>query len=227
LIDPYAGPGAQRVTASRRGYALSQWFADKGFAVLVTDGRGTPGRGLKWEHAIDGDLGKKPAQDQIEGLLCAASKDSRLDLNRVGVRGWSFGGYLALQLAMRYPALFKAVIAGAAVVDWEWYDTHYTERFLGLPTDNPQAYERSRVPPLPKRNRPALLLIHGLMDDNVHPANTVTLSARLLRAGWEHDTVYIPDAHHHVNDPDRLSRVLRAEVEFLRKHLLLAQRPER
>jgi dipeptidyl-peptidase-4 len=95
LLDPYGGPHAQRVVQARSAYLTSQWFADQGFAVVVIDGRGTPGRGSAWERGIHGDLAGPVLEDQIDGLLALAEQDSRLDLSRVAIRGWSFGGYLA------------------------------------------------------------------------------------------------------------------------------------
>jgi dipeptidyl-peptidase-4 len=223
LLDPYGGPGAQRVTANARAYALGQWFADQGFAVVTIDGRGTPGRGLAWEHEIDGDVAVHAVADQVEGLLDLAAQDPRLDLDRVGVRGWSFGGYLALQLAIRHPELIRAAVAGAPVTDWALYDTHYTERYLGTPQEHPDAYARALVPDppedLPEGRRPALLLVHGLQDDNVHPAHSLRMSARLLERGWQHDTLYLPDAHHGVTDPAVLRTLLRTELDFLRRAL--------
>ena len=220
LLDPYGGPGSQRVTASRRSYALSQWFADQGFAVLVIDGRGTPGRGLGWEHAVDGDLATTTVADQVDGLLAAAAANPRLDLSRVGYRGWSFGGFLGLQLALRHGDLIRAAVCGAAVVDWRGYDTHYTERFLGDPNASADPYDRSSVPDLAvPADPPALLLVHGLVDDNVHPSHTVGLSARLRRQGWPHDVLYLPEAHHGVTEPAQLRSLLAAEVAFLQRHL--------
>ncbi|HET9655809.1 MAG TPA: alpha/beta fold hydrolase [Kineosporiaceae bacterium] len=225
LLDPYGGPGAQRVLAVRKAYALGQWFADHGFAVVTLDGRGTPGRGLAWEHEIDGEVAERVVADQVEGLLELAATDPRLDLDRVAVRGWSFGGYLALQLALRHPDLIRAAVAGAPVTEWELYDTHYTERYLGTPQQQPDAYARSRVPDPPDRHlgrRPELLIVHGLQDDNVHPAHSLRMSARLLEHGWQHQTLYLPDAHHGVTDPAALRTLLRTELDFLRRALDVA-----
>ncbi|HEY0518943.1 MAG TPA: DPP IV N-terminal domain-containing protein, partial [Ilumatobacteraceae bacterium] len=133
LLDPYGGPHVQYVLASRTRYALSQWFADQGFAVVIIDGRGTPGRGSDWERAVYLDLATLILEDQIDGLHAAAN-DYPLDLDRVAIRGWSFGGYLAALAVMRRPDVFHAAIAGAPVTDWRLYDTHYTERYLGDPS---------------------------------------------------------------------------------------------
>ena len=131
LLDPYGGPHAQRVQRAEALFHTSQWFADQGFAVLVADGRGTPGRGPAFERAVRGDLAGPVLEDQIDALGAAAALDPRLDLSRVAIRGWSFGGYLAALAVLRRPDVFSAAIAGAPVTDWRLYDTHYTERYLG------------------------------------------------------------------------------------------------
>src|SRR5262249_40838877 len=189
LLDPYGGPHAQRVLASRPAYLSSQWFADQGVAVLVADGRGTPGRGSAWERAVHLDLAQPALDDQVDALTDAAQRFPQLDLTRVAIRGWSFGGYLAALAVLRRPDVFHAAIAGAPVTDWVLYDTHYTERYLGTPSDQPAAYERtSLVADAAKLERP-LLLIHGLADDNVVAAHTLQLSGALLAAGRPHQVL--------------------------------------
>ena len=167
LLDPYGGPHFQRVVKARDAYLQSQWFADQGFAVLVADGRGTPGRGLAWERAVAGDLATAPLEDQVDALHAAAEQEPRLDLSRVAIRGWSFGGYLAALAVLRRPDVFHAAVAGAPVTDWRLYDTHYTERYLGHPDEEPEAYRRSSLLEDAAKLERALLLIHGLADDNV------------------------------------------------------------
>jgi dipeptidyl-peptidase-4 len=175
LMDPYGGPHSQRVVAARGAHMTSQWFADQGFAVVVVDGRGTPGRGPALERAVHGDLAGPVLDDQVIALQALAADHPDLDLTRVGIRGWSFGGYLAALAVLRRPDVFHAAVAGAPVTDWSLYDTHYTERYLGLPDS--EAYRRSSlIEDAPKLTRP-LLLVHGLADDNVrgrsHPAALV------------------------------------------------------
>ena len=138
LIDPYGGPHAQRVVRAHNAFLASQWFADQGFAVVVADGRGTPGRGSAWERAVHGDLATVPLDDQIEALRHVADATKVLDLGRVAIRGWSFGGYLAALAVLRRPDVFHAAIAGAPVTEWRLYDTHYTERYLGDPNVSPE-----------------------------------------------------------------------------------------
>jgi SAM-dependent methyltransferase len=145
LLDPYGGPGAQRVLRSRAAFLTSQWLADQGFAVVVIDGRGTPGRGPVWERSVLGDLATPPLEDQVDGLLAVAAGHPDLDLGRVAIRGWSFGGFLAALAVLRAPDVFHAAVAGAPVTDWRLYDTHYTERYLGHPHDAPDAYAVSSL----------------------------------------------------------------------------------
>jgi dipeptidyl-peptidase-4 len=133
------------VLSSANSFLESQWWADAGFAVVVADGRGTPGRDAAWERAVAGDLAGPVLADQIAALHAAAEQFSDLDTDRVAIRGWSFGGYLAALAVLRRPDVFHAAIAGAPVTDWALYDTHYTERYLGTPTDDPDNYARSSL----------------------------------------------------------------------------------
>ena len=189
LLDPYAGPHAQRVVQSHNAYLSSQWFADQGFAVVIIDGRGTPGRGSEHERAVHGDLASLVLEDQIDGLYQAADELGFLDLDRVGIRGWSFGGYLAALAVLRRPDVFHAAVAGAPATEWRLYDTHYTERYLGDPTDDTEAYDDSSLLPLADQLTRPLLLIHGLADDNVVAAHTLQLSSALLAAGKPHEVL--------------------------------------
>ena len=145
LLDPYGGPHAQRVLKARAAYLTPQWFAEQGFAVVIADGRGTPGRGPQWERAVAGDLAGPVLEDQVDALRDAAARFADLDTGRVAIRGWSFGGYLAALAVLRRPDVFHAAIAGAPVTDWHLYDTHYTERYLGFPDRDEENYERSSL----------------------------------------------------------------------------------
>ncbi|HYZ55267.1 MAG TPA: prolyl oligopeptidase family serine peptidase [Streptosporangiaceae bacterium] len=155
LLDPYGGPHAQRVLAARDAYLTSQWFAEQGFAVLVADGRGTPSRGPAWDRAVAGDLAGPVLEDQVDALHAAAEHSGDLDLSRVGIRGWSFGGYLSALAVLRRPDVFHAAVAGAPVTEWRLYDTHYTERYLGHPDSNKDAYDACSLIEEPERLAPA------------------------------------------------------------------------
>ena len=220
LLDPYSGPGMQKVTAEQ-GWAsfTSQWFAEQGFAVLVTDGRGTPGRGPRWEREVYGDIFGPVLADQVTALTEAARRYPVLDLGRVGIRGWSYGGALAAMAVLRRPDAFHAAVAGAAVSDQRLYDTHWRERFLGHPAEHPGRYDAcSLLLEAPKLARP-LLLIHGLADDNVFPANTLRLSGALLAAGRPHEVLLLTGVTHHARDETVAENLMWHQARFLQRNL--------
>jgi dipeptidyl-peptidase 4 len=207
------------VTAAGAAYLNSQWFAEQGFAVVIADGRGTPGRDPAWDRAVAGDLAGPVLADQIEALESAAAQCDDLDLTRVGIRGWSFGGYLAALAVLRRPDVFHTGIAGAPPTDWRLYDTCYTERYLGLPDAEPRAYEQSSLlADAPKLTRP-LLLIHGLADDNVVVAHSLRLSAALLAAGRPHSVLPLSGVTHMASQEDVAENLLLLQVDFLRRSL--------
>ena len=221
LLDPYGGPHFQRVVRARPAYLVSQWLADQGFAVLVADGRGTPGRGLAWEKSVRFDLATPALEDQVEALHAAAERYPELDLSRVAIRGWSFGGYLAALGVLRRPDVFHAAIVGAPVTDWRLYDTHYTERFLGHPDEHPEAYERSSlIPDAGKLERP-VLLIHGLADDNVVVAHTLRFSRALLEAGRPHRVLPLTGVTHMTSQEVVAENLLLLQVAFLKEALAI------
>jgi dipeptidyl-peptidase-4 len=219
LMDPYGGPAMQKVTATAGTYLESQWFADQGFAVLVIDGRGTPGRGPEWARSIYGDHATPVLEDQVDGLHAAAVEWPDLDLSRVAIRGWSYGGFLAALAVLRRPDVFHVAIAGAPVTDDRLYDTHYTERYLGRPDLEPDNYAAvSLIPDAFRLTRP-LMLIHGLSDDNVVVAHTLRLSAALLAAGREHTVLPLTGATHMANDEAVAENLLLLELAFIRRAL--------
>jgi dipeptidyl-peptidase-4 len=225
LMDPYGGPHSQRVLASADAFLTSQWFADQGFAVVVADGRGTPGRGPEWDRAIAGDLAGPILDDQVDALADVARRcaDDRrgvdLDLTKVAIRGWSFGGYLAALAVLRRPDVFHAAVAGAPVTDWRLYDTHYTERYLGHPDSNGAAYEASSLPSDAHRLTRPLLIVHGLADDNVVIAHTLRLSSALLAAGRPHYVLPLSGVTHMATQEEVAENLLLLQVNFLRTAL--------
>ena len=221
LLDPYGGPHAQRVQRAEALFHTSQWFAEAGFAVLVTDGRGTPGRGPRFEREVRGDLAGPVLQDQIDALTAAARRFGRLDLTRVAIRGWSFGGYLAALGVLRRPDVFAAAIAGAPVTDWRLYDTHYTERYLGHPDTEPANYERTDLTPLAKGLARPLMLIHGLADDNVVAAHTLRLSQALTEAGRPHTVLPLSGVTHMTPQPEVAENLLLLQLRFLQDALAM------
>jgi dipeptidyl-peptidase-4 len=220
LMDPYGGPGYQRVLKARDAFLQSQWLADQGFAVVVADGRGTPGRGVAWEKAVHLDLAGPALEDQVDALRgVAEANPGLLDLDRVAIRGWSFGGYLAALAVLRRPDVFHAGIAGAPVTDWRLYDTHYTERYLGLPLEHPEAYERSSALAHAALLRRPLLIVHGMADDNVVAAHSLRLSRALLEAGRPHTFLPLSGVTHMTPQEVVAENLLRVQVAFLRDAL--------
>jgi dipeptidyl-peptidase-4 len=229
LLDPYGGPHAQRVLKARGSYLTPQWFAEQGFAVVIADGRGTPARGPQWERAVAGDLAGPVLEDQVDALNAAADRFADLDTDRVAIRGWSFGGYLAALAVLRRPDVFHAAIAGAPVTDWQLYDTHYTERYLGHPDQNQDAYRQSGLFSWAERSvvtaatdaiapRP-LMLIHGLADDNVVVAHTLRLSSALLAAGYPHTVLPLSGITHMASQETVAENLLGLQLDFLRRAL--------
>jgi dipeptidyl-peptidase-4 len=221
LVDPYGGAGAQRVTAEHDAKVLvSQWFAEQGFAVLVVDGSGTPGRGPAWEREVHADLFTPVLDDQVAALHEAASLHPELDLARVGIRGWSFSGSLAAFAVLSRPDVFHVAVAGAGVTDQYLYNAHWRERFLGHPADHPDRYEATSLIRLaPALMRP-LLLIHGLADTNVFPANTFRLSSALQAAGKAHEVLLLPGVGHQAIGEPGTEHLLEHQARFLRRYLV-------
>ncbi len=223
LMDPYGGPHAQRVLASRGAYLNAQWLADQGFAVVIVDGRGTPGRGPAWERAVAGDLATVVLDDQVEGLQSLAAAHRDLDLSKVAIRGWSFGGYLAALAVLRRPDVFHAAVAGAPVTDWSLYDTYYTERYLGVDPSAPSYAISSLLTDAPSLTRP-LMIVHGLADDNVVAAHSLRLSTALLAAGRPHTVLPLSGVTHMASQENVAANLAQLEVQFIRNSLRLSER---
>ncbi|MCW2841253.1 MAG: family peptidase [Aeromicrobium sp.] len=220
LMDPYGGPHAQRVLASARGFLEAQWLADQGFCVVVADGRGTPGRGRAWEVAVRDDFAGVTLDDQVTALQSvAAAYPDDVDTSRVGITGWSYGGYLAALAVLKRPDVFHAAVAGAPVTEWRLYDTCYTERYLGDPATQPEVYDRNSLIPLaPGLQRP-LMIIHGLADDNVVAAHTLRLSSALLAAGRAHTVLPLSGVTHMTPQEVVAENLKLLQVQFLTDHL--------
>lgn len=219
LVSSYGGPSAQMVLAARSGWLEAQWLADQGFAVVVADGRGSPGRGPAWEHAIKGDFATAVLEDQVAAVTGAIEHFPDLDGGRVAIRGWSFGGYLAALAVLRRPDVFHAAVAGAPVTDWRLYDTYYTERYLGHPESAPEAYAVSSILDDAHSLTRPLLLIHGLVDDNVVVAHTLLLSQRLLEAGRPHEVLPLSGVTHMASQEEVAENLLHLQVTFVRDAL--------
>ena len=219
ILSVYGGPGHQVVARSMRESLIDQWLANQGFIVVKADGHGTERRGREWERAIKGDFATGIAADQLAALKAVAKLVPEMDLKRVGVYGWSFGGYLSGLLTLAYGDEIKSGVAGAPVVDWHDYDTHYTERYLGVPPADEKAYEvSSLLTYVPKAKRP-LLLIHGTADDNVYFLHTLKLSDAMFRAGKPHQVLPLSNFTHMVPDPLVTERLYERIATFFKETL--------
>lgn len=220
IMAPYGGPHAQLLLAAGRMFLQPQYIADQGFAVVVADGRGTPARGPVWERAVRDELAAVTLADQVAALQGVVELyPDDLDTGRVGIYGWSYGGYLAALAVLQRPDVFHAAVAGAPVTDWELYDTAYTERYLGDPRAQPAVYRRNSLIDIAGKLERPLLLIHGMVDDNVVVAHTLRLSAALLAAGKQHDVLPLTGITHMASDEVIAENLLRAQIDFLDRHL--------
>ncbi len=211
----YGGPHHNTVVANISRYYVQQWMADHGFIVVCLDGRGTPHRGRDFERAIHKKFADVPLEDQVKGLEALGANYPELDLSRVGVYGWSFGGYMAALCVLRRPDIFKVAVAGAPVTDWRYYDTHYTERYLGLLPDAADVYEANSLLTHTKSLQRPLLLVHGIADDNVYFAHTLKLTDALFRNRQPFDLLPLVGSTHSVSDPVLRSALNHRMVQFL------------
>jgi dipeptidyl-peptidase-4 len=198
VVDVYAGPGHQQVSATPK--LMRQWMADHGLIVVAIDGRGTPARGHDWERFIAGDF-SRTIDDQAAGLQALAAKHPEMDLSRVGITGWSFGGYESALAVLKRGDVFHVAVAGAPVVDWHDYDTHYTEHYLGVLPEHKAAYDASSLLSYVDRLQRPLLIVHGTSDDNVYFFHTLKLSEALFRAGKQFSLLPLAGFTHMVPDP--------------------------
>ncbi|WP_329355922.1 S9 family peptidase [Streptomyces anulatus] len=222
LMDPYGGPHGRRVVAAHNAHLTSQWFADQGFAVVVADGRGAPGRSPAWEKAVRDNL-VMTMEDQVEALHGLAGRFP-LDLSRVAIRGWSYGGYLAGLAVLRRPDVFHAAVVGAPVTDQRLYDTHYTERYLGDPATQPEVYAYNSLLTDDGLSEPAdevrpMMIVHGLADDNVVVAHALRLSSALLAAGRPHEVLPLSGVTHMTPQEQVAENLLLLQVDFLKRSL--------
>jgi dipeptidyl-peptidase-4 len=220
IVEVYGGPTHFSPLRMRTAAPMTQWLADQGFIVVKIVNRGETARlGRDFERAVKGDLAGPALDDQVAGLRALAAEVPEMDLGRVGITGWSFGGYMAALAALRRPDVYKAAIAGAPVVDWRDYDTHYTERYLGLPATAPEAYARSALSVEPGKAHAPILLVHGTADDNVYFLHSLKLADTLFRAGAPATFVPLSNVTHLPADPSTAERLAELELAFFRQHL--------
>lgn len=223
ILSPYGGPHHAEVLASGLSFGEDQWLADQGFCVVVADGRGTPGRGPAWDRAVHLDLTDVVLSDQVAALeAVAACWPGDIDTTRVGIRGWSFGGYLSALAVLKRPDVFHAAVAGAPVTDMRLYDTAYSERYLGNPSEDPAPYDAGSLLPLASGLSRPLMIIHGLTDDNVVVAHTLALSGALTVAGRPHQVLPLSGVTHMTPQEEIAENKLLLELDFLKKSLGVA-----
>jgi dipeptidyl-peptidase 4 len=203
IVQVYGGPGAQSVVNRwMGGVSLEQVFAQKGFVIWQIDNRGSAGRGHAFETPVNRQLGKVEVEDQKEGIKYLLSLGFA-DPNRIGVMGWSYGGYMTLECLLNAPEIFKAGAAGAPVTNWLNYDTIYTERYMGLPSENHDGYRDSSPVNFASKLQGKLLLIHNIEDDNVLFANSLQMQNALQEAGKSYEFLLYPQKSHGVGGKAR------------------------
>ncbi|WP_045119223.1 S9 family peptidase [Haliangium ochraceum] len=197
LVSVYGGPHVQRVSNawSLTADLRSQHLRSQGYLVFKLDNRGSAYRGLAFESALHRDMGNVEVADQVDGVRWLVER-GLADPERVGIFGWSYGGYMAAMALMRAPETFHVAVAGAPVTHWDGYDTHYTERYMGTPSDNPEGYAQSSVMQHVQAMQGTLLLVHGLIDENVHFRHTARLINALIAQRKDYRLLLFPDERH-------------------------------
>ena len=220
VLSVYGGPHVQLVTNSwiMTASLRAQYLRNKGYLVVVVDSRGSSRRGLKFESPIKNFMGNVEVEDQSFALNYLIEKGIA-DKERLGVYGWSYGGYMSLMCLAKRPDLFKAAVAGAPVTSWDGYDTHYTERYMGMPEENVAGYTKSSVMSYVSEIEGKLLLIHGLVDENVHFRHTARLINSLNEAGKDYDLLVFPEERHMPRRLEDRAYMERRILEFIQDNV--------
>jgi dipeptidyl-peptidase-4 len=216
----YGGPGRNTVLNSWDGaaYMWHQHLAQKGYIVVSVDNRGTSYKGEKFKKATYGNLGMFETQDQIEAAQYFGSLPY-VDKSRIGIQGWSFGGYLSSLCITKGNEVFKTAIAVAPVTNWRYYDSIYTERFLGLPKDNAKGYDNNSPINFTQELKGNYLLIHGTADDNVHFQNAVEMVTSLQKANKHFDFMMYPDKNHGISGGTTRFQIYKEMTNFILEKL--------
>lgn len=218
LVIVYGGPGAGRQVTNSWASPIEQYLVQQGWAVFSVDGRGTPDRGKAFEDQIYRAMSSVEVQDQLAGVDWLKSQ-AWVDPKRIAVYGWSYGGYMTLRLLESAPGIFAAGVSGAPVTKWELYDTHYTERYMGMPQDPGGAYARANPLTYTDKIADPLLVIHGMADDNVVFENSTALMAKLQAAGKPFETMVYPGQTHRVAGPGVSVHLWRSILAFLDRNV--------
>ncbi len=221
VVSVYGGPHAQRVLDD---WALTvdlraQYLAQAGFAVLAVDNRGSANRGLAFEAHLHRRMGTVEVDDQVAAVEQLVA-EGLADPERVGIYGWSYGGYMTCMCLMRAPEVFRVGVSGAPVVDWDGYDTGYTERYMSTPQDNPEGYKEGAVTAHVEGLSGKLLLVHGMVDENVHFRHTARLITALTAAQKPYDLQIFPEERHMPREAAGLEYMERRLVSYFEEHLL-------
>lgn len=218
ILFQYSGPGSQQVVNSwnagsmGQGGAFDYYLAQQGFIVVCVDGRGTGGRGSEFEKVVYQRLGELESKDQVETALWLG-KQSYVDKNRIGIWGWSYGGFNTLMSMSEGRGVFKAGVAVAPPTDWRFYDTVYTERYMRTPKENPDGYAVNPIERAAKLHG-ALLICHGLADDNVHPQNTFEYAEALVQADKDFKEIYYTNRNHSIYGGNTRNHLMRQIANF-------------
>jgi len=217
IVMVYGGPGVQAVHDAWSGAGFDQVLAQKGYLIWQLDNRGSSGRGHIWESKIYHETGAHELNDQLDGIRYLGTLGFA-DMTRVGISGWSYGGYMTLYALANAPGVFKAGIAGAPVTDWRNYDSIYTERYMGLPEENAEGYKRSSPQTNAGEIKARLLILHNIEDDNVHFQNSLQMANALEREGKQFQMLVYPQKSHGVGGALQ-KQMHQAMLDFFEKAL--------
>jgi dipeptidyl-peptidase 4 len=220
IVSVYGGPHVQQVTDSW-GMTVdlrAQYLAQRGYLVFKLDNRGSARRGLPFEGALNRRMGTIEVDDQVEGVRWLVAQ-GLADPARVGITGWSYGGYMTLMAMLRAPDVFRVGVAGAPVTDWDGYDTHYTERYMGTPQDNPDGYRQGSALTHAGALRGKLLVVHGMIDENVHFRHSARLLTALQEAGRTVDVLILPSERHMPRGEAARELLEQSLVDYFARHL--------
>lgn len=217
FVQVYAGPSGGQVIRSWTN-PLHQYLVDKGWIVFSVDGRGTPRRGRQFADELYLELGGVEVEDQLAGLEWL-KQQGFVDPDRIAVNGWSYGGYMVLKLLQAAPGAYAAGISGAPVTKWELYDTHYTERFLGNPSKDPEPYRKASTLPDAEKIADPLLILHGMADDNVVFENSTAMISKLQEAQRPFEMMVYPGATHAVTGEQKQIHLWKTIEDFLNRRV--------
>jgi dipeptidyl-peptidase-4 len=199
VVYVYGGPHAHNVEAAWHWYSRTweTYMAQKGYVLFILDNRGSENRGLGFEHATFHQLGQIEMQDQMKGVEYLKSLPF-VDAKRLGVHGWSFGGFMTISLMLNYPDVFKVGVAGGPVIDWKWYEVMYGERYMGTPQNNPEGYAKSSLIDKAKNLKGKLQIITGYNDNTVVPQHCLSFLDACIKAGTQPDFFAYPGEEHNM-----------------------------